>query len=384
MASTLASGHPWVDASDPIAVLPKVSLHDHLDGSIRPETLVEIAIEQGEADRLPSRDPVAVEAWLQGRGDLPRPSDHTELFALLCSVMQTPETIRRVAAEYVATAAADGVVYAESRWAPEKHLLRGMGLDDAVVAVAAGLDDGMARAAADGRPIIVRQLLCGMRDTRRTVEIAHLALRHRHLGVVGYDLAGVEPGFAAASHREAYDICHDANLPTTLHAGEGEGVGSVWEAVQRCHAQRIGHGTRLVEDLSIGGHPLTAATAVAAWHDAGRDPSMVEVGPLAAYIRDRRIPLEQCPTSNSRWVVPSFEAHPVDLFRRLGFTVTVNPDNRLLAGASVSSELRRLVEVFGWSDHDILEVTLAGLDAAFIDVATRRQLRDDVVLPAFA
>jgi adenosine deaminase len=187
-------GPPWVGDTDPLAKLPKVSLHDHLDGSVRPATLIEIAAEQGTDDVLVSDDPAAVERWLRGDSEEGRPFGHEELFALLCSVMQTPETLQRVASEYVATAAADGVVYAESRWAPEKHQVRGMSLDDAVLAVAAGLEDGTATAATAGHEIVVRQLLCGMRNTARSAEIAELAVRHRDTGVVGFDIAGAEAG----------------------------------------------------------------------------------------------------------------------------------------------------------------------------------------------
>lgn len=376
MTTAAASGHPWVP-DHAWASLPKVSLHDHLDGSLRPETLVEIALDRGEGGRLPSRDPAEVEAWLQNRSDLPRPKDHGELFALLCAVMQQEDTLRRCATEYVATAVADGLVYAEPRWAPQKHLDGGLSLDAAVEAVAAGLDGGMARAAADGHTIVVRQLLCGIRTSppAMSAEIAALAVRHRHDGVVGFDLAGVEIGFPAREHVEACDIAHAASLPITLHAGEFDGGWNVGESIHVGHAQRIGHGTRLVEDMSIGGVALTAASAVERWDAAGRDADAVTLGPVAAFVRDRQIPLEQCPSSNAGWVVPSFERHPIDLFLRLGFRVTVNPDNRLLSRTSVTGELRKLADTFGWTGADVRRLSLDGLDAAFLDHPTRLRLR---------
>lgn len=375
-------GPPWVGDDDPLATLPKVSLHDHLDGSVRPATLIEIAVEQGTGDVLPSDDPDEVERWLRGDSEAGRPFGHEELFALLCSVMQTPETLRRVAAEYVATATADGVVYAESRWAPEKHQVRGMSLDDAVLAVAAGFEDGMAAAAAAGHHIVVRQLLCGMRNTARSTEIAELTVRHRGNGVVGYDLAGMEAGYPARDHVEAYRVIREANMAATCHTGEGDGVRSVWESVQLCHTLRLGHGTRLIEDVAIGGRAVEVGEAVKVWEE--HDRGDVALGPVATYVRDHQLPLEQCPTSNSRWVVPGIEHHTVDMFKRLGFNVTVNPDNRMLSGTSVTGELRLLGDTFGWGIDDFRDVTVHAIEAAFVDLDTRAHLRDEIILPAYA
>jgi adenosine deaminase len=360
-------GAPWVGEEDDIARLAKVSLHDHLDGSLRPETFVELIRAQGDAAVLPSTDATEVERWLRGQsGDI---WAHHDVFALLCSVMQTREQIERCAAEYVSTCVADGVVYAETRWAPEKHLRRGLTLDDAVEAVAAGLQRGIETAAADGHEIVVRQLLCVMRTTRPSTDIVELAIRSREVGVVGVDLAGVEDGFPASDHVDAFRLAAAAGLPATVHAGEGDGAQSVWDAVTSCHARRIGHGTRVVEDIAFGGRCVGVVDAV----EVAR-AGQAELGACAAFVRDRRTVLEQCPSSNASWVVPNIEAHPIDLLRRLGFAVTVNPDNRMLSGTSVTSELRLLRDAFGWTTDDFADVTRTALAAAFCDDDTRRRV----------
>lgn len=374
-------GPPWVP-DHPLAARPKVSLHDHLDGSVWPATLAEIASAQGSSNALPGTDPRRVEAWLRGLDEGVRPFDHNGLFALLCSVMQTPDTIARVAAEYVEVLAADGVVYAEVRWAPEKHQDRGLSLDDTVLAVRAGLTAGARAAAKAGHVVEVRQVLCAIRDTDRAADIVDLALRHRANGVVGVDLAGVELGHPAAPHAAAFDHARAEGLAITIHAGEGDGVASVQESLDLCHAQRIGHGTRLVEDLRMGGEPLGVRGAVARWDAAGRPE--LEFGAVAERVRAGRIPLEQCVTSNSRWIVPGWSDHPVDLLRRNGFVVTINPDNRMLSGTSVTAEFVQLAETFGWTLAAMATATLAAIDAAFVDADTKRRLRDEVIAPGWA
>ncbi len=255
-----------------IAALPKVSLHDHLDGGLRPGTVIELADEVGW--ELPSRDPQALGDWFfeaASSGSLER---YLETFAHTTAVMQTTEQLRRVAREYVVDLAADGVVYAETRWAPGQHLRAGLSLPDTVEAVADGLAEGMSLCRDAGTPIVVGQIVSMMRHLSPDTAIAELALRYADRGVVGVDLAGAEAGHPAGLFREAYDMIHRYGGHATVHAGEAAGVESIREAVEICGAERIGHGVRLVDDLD-----LSAATP--------------RLGPLATLVRARELAMNE-------------------------------------------------------------------------------------------
>ena len=345
---------------------PKVLLHDHLDGGLRPATVVELAAEQGYRD-LPTTDPQELAAWFVSaapRRDLVR---YLEGFAHTVGVMQTSEALDRVADECVEDLAEDGVVYAEVRFAPELHTERGLTLDEVVESVLAGFDEAMARAAAAGRPIVVRALLTAMRTAARSREIAELAVRYRDVGVAGFDVAGPEAGYPPTDHLDAFHLVQRENFHATLHAGEAFGLPSIWQAIQWCNAERLGHGVRIVDDIVV-------------------DPDgSVSLGRLAAYVRDRRIPLEMCPTSNVHTgAVPSLAEHPIGLLRRLRFRVTVNTDNRLMSGISLSSELAGLVETFGWSWRDINWFTINAMKSAFCPFEERLALIDGRIKPGFA
>src|ERR1700760_1770865 len=350
-----------IPSTDEIRAMPKVLLHDHLDGGLRPQTVIDLADETGYAD-LPSHDPDELAKALTAGANRGHLNLYLDAFRHTVGVMQTPDALRRVAREAAQDLADDGVVYAEVRFAPELHTERGLTLDEVVHAVLEGFRDG----SADGR-IEVRALLTAMRTAARSAEIAELAVRHRDSGVVGFDIAGAEAGWPPSRHLDAFQYVHRENFHTTIHAGEGFGLPSIWEAVQSCGAERLGRGVRLAEDIE-----LSADGSVA-------------LGRLAAYIRDRRIPLEMCPTSNVQTgAAQSIESHPLRLLRRLQFRVTVNTDNRLMSQVSLSSEFALLVREFGYDWADLEWLTLNAIKSAFIPFDERLALINAVIKPGFA
>jgi adenosine deaminase len=278
--------------------------------------------------------------------------------------MQTAEAITRVARECVEDLAADGVVYAEVRYAPELHVEGGLSLDEVVAAVAAGFEEGMA--AAGGR-IVVRQLLTAMRHQARSMEIAELVVAWRDRGVVGFDIAGAEAGYPPTRHLDAFEYLQRENSHFTIHAGEGFGLPSIWQAIQWCGADRLGHGVRIVDDITV--------------HDDGR----VELGRLAAYVRDKRIPLEMCPASNVQTgAAASIAEHPIGLLKDLRFRVTVNTDNRLMSRTSMTAEMTSLVEAFGYGLDDLRWFTVNAMKSAFLPFDERLALIDEVIKPGYA
>jgi adenosine deaminase len=342
---------------------PKVVLHDHLDGGLRAATIVELAQEHGYRG-LPTEDPAELARWFSDAADSGSLERYLETFAHTCAVMQTREALTRVAAECVADLAADGVVYAEVRYAPEQHLERGLTLDEVVDAVNEGFRAG--ERDSDGR-ITVRALLTGMRHTDRSLEIAELTVAHRDRGVAGFDIAGGEIGNPPARHLPAFRHLKQHNCHFTIHAGEAAGAESIHEAVQVCGAERIGHGVRITDDITL--------------HDDGT----AVLGRLAAYVRDNRIALEICPTSNLQTgAAKEYATHPIDLLRRLGFRVTLNTDNRLVSGTTMSAEFRHLVEAFGYGPEVFEEFTLAAMESAFLPLPERRRLIEDVIRPGYA
>ncbi len=345
---------------------PKVLLHDHLDGGLRPATVVELAAECGYGG-LPTLDPAALGDWFYeaaDSGSLPR---YLETFAHTVAVMQTADALRRVARECALDLAADGVVYAESRFAPELHIEKGLTLEQVVEAVLAGFAEGEALAADAGTPITVRTLLTAMRHAARGREIAELAVAYRDQGVVGFDIAGAEDGFPPTRHLDAFEYLQRENAHFTIHAGEAFGLPSIWEAIQWCGADRLGHGVRIVDDITVGadGRPV--------------------LGRLAAYVRDMRIPLEVCPVSNIQTgAAASIAEHPITLLKDLRFRVTVNTDNRLMSRTSMSYEMGRLVEEAGWSLADLRWVTINAMKSAFLPFDERLELIDTVIKPGWA
>lgn len=320
---------------------PSILLHDHLDGGLRPETVVELAEEVGH--ELPSTDPVALADWFH-RGAAQRDLvTYLDTFVHTIAVMQTPEALERTAIECGHDLAADGVLYAEIRFAPELHRERGLAMDDVLEAVTAGFTT-----AERDTGIVLRTLVTALRNADHSDEAAAAAVRWQGRGVVGFDLAGPEAGFPPSHHRAAIDVALAGGLGVTIHAGEGDGVASVRDAVA-CGAHRLGHGVRLVEDLD---------------------------GETAHHVLAERIALEVSPSSNVHTgAAVSWQAHPIEVLRQSGFAVTVNTDNRLMSATSMSQELARCTEAFGWDDRILGEVAHTALDAAFCDDDVRTAVR---------
>jgi adenosine deaminase len=340
---------------------PKALLHDHLDGGLRPRTVIELAAETGYKD-LPTTDPDELATWFRRGADGTSLEHYLEGFVHTVGVMQTPEALERVAAECIEDLAADGVVYAEVRFAPEQHLQNGLTLDEVVTAVLAGLRKG-----AEGRPITTGLLISAMRQAARSVEIAELAVRHRDHGVLGFDMAGPEAGYPPTRYLDAFQLIAHENFHFTLHAGEAFGLPSIWEALQWCGAERLGHGVRIVDDITV--------------HPDGR----VSLGRLAAYVRDTRVPLEMCPSSNVHTgAVRSIAEHPFDLLRRLRFRVTLNTDNRLMSGISLTDEFAVIARTFGIGLDDMEWLTLNAIKSAFLPFDGRIRVINEQIKPGFA
>lgn len=338
---------------------PKVLLHDHLDGGLRASTVVDLAREAGHA--LPTTDPDELARWFtEGayRHDLDL---YLETFEHTVGVMQTKDALVRAAAECAEDLAADGVIYAEVRFAPELHLAEKLTLDDAVDAVVEGFEIGSA-----GRGIVVGTLLTAMRHAANSSEIAALAIRHRDAGVVGFDLAGSEAGHPPTRHLAAFREIAKANHHITIHAGEGFGLPSIWEALQICGAERLGHGVRIVDDIHL---------------DGGR----ARLGRLASFVRDRRVPLEMCPTSNVHTgVADSIAEHPIGLLTSLKFRVTVSTDNRLMSATTLTQELDYLVDAFGYGWDELEWLTINAMKSAFWPFDERLRIIAGQIKPGFA
>jgi adenosine deaminase len=351
---------------DTIRDAPKVLLHDHLDGGLRPATVIELADAIGYRD-LPSTDAGELGGWFLAAAHSGSLVRYLETFGHTVAVMQTQDALIRVAAECAQDLAADGVVYAEVRFAPELHVEAGLELDAVVEAVLEGFRVGAARAAERGRRIRVGCLLTAMRHAARSREIAELAVRYRDLGVVGFDIAGAEAGFPPTRHLDAFEYVRQQNAHFTIHAGEAFGLPSIWEALQWCGADRLGHGVRIVDDITLGAD--------------GRP----RLGLLAAYVRDKRIPLEMCPTSNVHTgAAKSLADHPIGLLTQLRFRVTVNTDNRLMSDVSMTSELTALTDTFGYGWSDLQWFTVNAMKSAFIGFDERLALINEVIKPGYA
>jgi adenosine deaminase len=348
---------------DAIRTAPKVLLHDHLDGGLRPQTVIELAEARGYRG-LPTTDVDELGTWFRESADSGSLVRYLETFAHTLGVMQDVDALVRVAAECAEDLAADGVVYAEVRYAPELCGEKGLGLDAIVEAVQEGFRVGMERA---GGRIRIGTLLCAMRQNARSLEIAELAVRYRDSGVVGFDIAGPEAGFPPTRNLDAFEYLRQQNAHFTIHAGEAFGLPSIWEALQHCGAERLGHGVRIVDDIKTA------------------DDGSVHLGRLAGYVRDRRIPLEMCPTSNLQTgAAHSIVDHPIGLLTRLRFRVTVNTDNRLMSGCSMSSEMSALVDAFGYDWADLQWFTINAMKSAFIGFDERLDIINTVIKPGYA
>jgi adenosine deaminase len=345
---------------------PKALLHDHLDGGLRPATVIELADDAGYRE-LPTADPAELAHWFMLGADRKSLELYLEGFRHTIALLQTRDAIERVAAECVEDLAADNVVYAEVRYAPELSTDGGLTLDDAVTAILDGFREGEHRARVQGRRIVVKLLVSAMRQAARSVEAAELAVRHRDEGVVGFDIAGPEAGFPPTRHLDAFQLIQRENFHVTIHAGESFGLPSIWEALQWCGAERLGHGVRIVDDITM------------------RPDGSTELGRLAALVRDRRVPLEMCPTCNVQTgAAPSIEEHPIELLRRLRYRVTVNTDNRLMSGVTMSSEFRVLAETFGIGLDDMEWLTTNAIKSAFAPFDERLEIINEQIKPGYA
>jgi adenosine deaminase len=350
---------------------PKALLHDHLDGGLRPSTVHDLAQQIGHP--LPAGDVEELTVWFHQAAHSGSLVRYLETFTHTVAVMQTRENLVRVARECALDLSTDGVVYAEVRYAPEQHLTAGLSLDQVVEAVQDGFADGMAAAAELGRSIRVVTLLTAMRHAARSMEIAELAVRHRDSGVVGFDIAGAEAGYPPSRHLDAFEYLHRENFHLTIHAGEAFGLPSIWEAVQVCGTDRLGHGVRIMDDVTVLGGV----------DDHGRP--RVALGRTAAWVRDSRIPLELCPTSNvNTGAAASVKEHPITLLKDLRFRVTVNTDNRLMSNTSMSQEMTALVQQAGWTLGDLRWTTINALKSAFIPFDQRLDIIEEIVKPGYA
>jgi len=351
---------------DVLARAPKVLLHDHLDGGLRPATVVDLARETGY-EGLPSTDPDQLARWFAESaysGSLER---YLETFQHTVGVTQTAPALARVARECAEDLAKDGVVYAEVRFAPELHVEQGLTLHQVIEAVLAGFEQGTEKAKDGGYWIRVGVLLTAMRTATHSKEIAELAVEYRDKGVVGFDIAGAEAGFPPTRHLDAFEYLRRENAHFTIHAGEAFGLPSIWEAIQWCGADRLGHGVRIVDDIDT------------------TDPQNPKLGKLAAYVRDRRIPLELCPSSNVQTgAAPSIAEHPIGLLRDLNFRVTMNTDNRLMSGTSMTKEMTLCCEAFGWTLDDLQWLTVNAMKSAFIPFDDRLDIINNRIKPVYA
>jgi adenosine deaminase len=335
---------------------PKALLHDHLDGGLRSSTIIDLAAEYGY-DGLPSTDPDELAAWIRRGADRKSLELYLETFAHTVGVLQERDAIIRVAAECAEDLAADGIVYAEVRYAPELSTERGLTLDEVIEANLEGFRIGAARAAAAGHRISMKVLVTAMRQAARSVDA----------GVVGFDVAGPEKGYPPTRYLDAFDHIRRENFHITIHAGESFGLPSIWEALQFAGAERLGHGVRIVDDIEV------------------REDGTVHLGRLAAFVRDRRVPLELCPTSNVHTgATASIADHPIDLLRRLRFRVTVNTDNRLMSNVTLSSEFADLDAAFGIGLGEMEWLTINALKSAFAPFDERLALINEVVKPGYA
>lgn len=341
---------------DEIRTLPKVLLHDHLDGGLRPQTVIDLA-EQIGYDRLPSHDAAELGRWFVDSADSGSLARYLETFEHTVAVMQTQDAVRRVARECVEDLHADGVVYAEVRFAPELFTAGGLTMQQATEAVLEGFDTDL--------PITVNALLCAMRQADRGEEVADLVVAYRDAGVVGMDIAGPEVGFPASRFAQPFQQLREAMCHYTVHAGEAVGLDSIVDALATCAPERLGHGVRIAEDIEV------------------EDDTAI-LGPVASYVRDRQITLEVCPSSNLQTGIAETVAdHPVSLLSALGFAVTVNTDNRLMSGTSVSHEMELLMTQAEWDKEDLYDATVNAVAGAFVSLDEKATLLQEIIEPAW-
>ena len=353
-----------IPTKDQIKAVPKVLLHDHLDGGLRPQTIIDIAKEIGY-DQLPTQDAGELAIWFREACDSGSLVRYLETFSHTIAVMQRREDIVRVARECTLDLARDGVVYAEVRGAPELFTAKGLTMSEVVEATIEGFELGTKDAKDEGYTIIVGSLLCGMRQNNKSQDVAELVVKYRDRGVVGFDIAGPEDGFPPSDQKDTFDYLRKEDAHFTIHAGEAYGLPSIWEAIQLCGAERLGHGVRIIDDIDFSG-PIP------------------KLGRLASYVRDRRIPLELCPTSNLQTgAAASYAEHPIGKLAQLRFRVTLNTDNRLMSQTSMSFEMEEAVKAFNWNFAELQRVTINAMKSAFIPYPERLEIIEKVIKPGY-
>ena len=346
--------------SDLVAKGPKVLLHDHLDGGLRPSTVIDLADISGY-EELPSNNVEKLSEWFHEGANRRDLNLYLETFAHTVGVMQDEYSCHRVAKECAEDLAEDGCVYAEIRFAPSLFTMQKLSVHEVIEAVLSGFSEG-----SSGTNLTLRTIITAMRTSNDSKTIAEAAVDFRDKGVVGFDIAGREVGYPPTDHLEAFQLLQRENFHFTIHAGEAFGLPSIWEAVQYCGAERLGHGVRIIDDIEL---------------DASGNYIL---GSLASFIRDRRIPLELCPTSNIHTgAVQSLEEHPIGVLKDLGFRVTVNTDNRLMSNVSMTSELLSLNKTFGWNLDDFSWLTVNAMKSAFIPFDERIHLIEKVIKPGW-
>jgi adenosine deaminase len=352
-------------SSKVIARAPKVLLHDHLDGGLRPQTMIDHALASGYT-KLPSYNPEVLATWFVNACSSGTLELYLETFEHTISVMQTKEEIERVARECVLDLAADGVVYAEVRGAPELFTRKGLTLDQVIEATVEGHKQGMAEAKAVGREIRVEVLLCALRQNNFSDEVATKVVKYKGRGVVGFDIAGPEDGFPPTDHIKAFDYLRSNGAHFTIHAGEAFGVESIALAVRDCRAERIGHGIRLIDDIDFSsGVPV--------------------MGSLAQEILDHQICLEMAPTSNLQTGgAASYETHQIGVMKKLGFNVTINTDNRLMSATSMIREVTEISRGYSWTIDDLHDVARNGIMSAFISEDEKQDIYKNQIKALFA
>jgi adenosine deaminase len=344
-----------------LQTLPKVLLHDHLDGGLRPQTVIELAKDAGYSG-LPTADPAMLAQWFHRGANQGSLSKYLEGFTHTIAAMQTEEALERVAYEQADDVSKDGVVYFETRFAPVFHTQKGLTHQQVVLAVLKGLERGR-----KDFGIASGLIICGMRNMDVSLEMAELAVDFRSRGVIGFDIAGEEGGYPPKKHIEAFHYIQRENFNITIHAGEGYGKESIWQAIQYCGAHRIGHGTRLIDDIAVV------------------DGKAVKLGGLAQYVLDKRIPLEICLVSNVHTgATPSLAEHPFKIFYQEKFRVTLNTDNRLMSGTSMTQEFEAAGDTFGLSVDDFETITINAMKSAFLPYGERCNFIYSIIKPGYA
>jgi adenosine deaminase len=344
-----------------IRKVPKVQLHDHLDGGLRTSTIIEIAKEM-KYKKLPTDDSGELAEWFHRGANKGNLVEYLQGFEHTCAVMQTKEALERVAFEMIEDMYHDGVCYVETRFAPVFHTDKGLYFDDVINAVLTGLEKGKEKYG-----VGFGLILCGMRNMKNTLEIAELAVNFRNQGVVGFDLAGEEGGYPPKKHLDAFQFIMRENFNITIHAGEAFGKESIWQALQICGAHRIGHATRLVEDMAID--------------DSGK---VIQLGNLAQFILDKRIPLEICLLSNVHTgAVDKLENHPFIKFFREGFRVFLNTDDRLMSDTTLTKEYLIAADYFGITLDDIEKLNINAMKSSFLPHKERLKFIYNVIKPGY-